>query len=221
MLPLHEPRFWTALVVSGVALFAISRGVDVAGFAIADMSADDSTLTTRLAPWTTKSGVAALALSRLVKAAPRVDAETRRQWASELLSNAPLDAYAWVALAGLRFKTEEPAEKGVTALAMSSLTGPNEGWVMARRAVLALPLWQVLPPDSRRGAMSDLVAGGYYVSQLEWTALRATLSLQTPSLREDLRAALISAGGARFAEALGLDAPPTPARDAAPAARAP
>jgi hypothetical protein len=220
MLPLHEPRFWTGLIVVGVALFTISRGVDVAGFALADSSADQASMATRLAPWTTTPAVAALALSRLVRDAPG-DANARRRWAADLLSRAPLDANAWVLLASLRFTTGEPAEKGVTALAMSTLTGPNEGWIMARRGVLALPLWQVLPPDSRRGAMSDLVAGGYYASQIEWTALRATLSLQTPSLREDMRAALLAAGGARFAEALGLDAPPTPARNAAPAARAP
>jgi hypothetical protein len=207
MLPLHEPRLWTALIVVGVSLFTISRGFDVAGFALADFSADQPSMATRLGPWTTKPGVAALALSRLVKDAPG-DANTRKQWATDLLSRAPLDANAWALLAGLRFSTGEPAEKGTTALAMSSLTGPNEGWIMARRGALALPLWRALPPDSRGGAASDLVGGWYYVPELDRAALRASLRLQPPRLREEMRAALLLAGGAHVAEALGLDAAP-------------
>jgi hypothetical protein len=213
MLKLHEPRLWTALIVVGVSLFAISRGVDVARFAHADISEDQSSMAARLGPWTEKPGVAALALSRLVGEAPG-DADMRRRWATDLLSRAPLDADAWLLLARLRFAAAAPAEQGATALAMSSLTGPNEGWIMARRGALALSLWRVLPPASRGGAASDLVGGWYYAPEQERAVLRATLSLQTPSLREDMRAALLLAGGAAVAETLGLNA--APAAGAAP-----
>jgi hypothetical protein len=207
MLPLHEPRFWTALIVIGVSLFTISRGVDLAGFALADISEDQPSMATRLGPWTAKPGVAALALARLVTDAPG-DANARRRWATDRLSRAPLDGDAWLLLASLRFATGEPAEQGATALAMSSLTGPNEGWIMAGRGALALPLWRGLPPDSRSGAASDLVGGWYFVPELERAALSAALSGRAPSLREEMRAALLLAGGAHVAAALGLNAAP-------------
>jgi hypothetical protein len=207
MLPLHEPRFWTALIVIGVSLFTISRGIDLAGFALADISEDQPSMATRLGPWAAKPGVAALALSRLVADAPG-DANARRRWATDRLSRAPLDGDAWLLLAGLRFAAGEPAEQGATALAMSSLTAPNEGWIMARRGALALPLWRVLPPDSRAGAASDLVGGWYYLPEQERAALRAALGLRAPTPREEIRAALLLAGGADVAAALGLDAAP-------------
>jgi hypothetical protein len=210
MLPLHEPRFWTALIVIGVSLFTISRGVDLAGFALADLSEDQPSMATRLGPWTAKPGVAGLALSRLVTDAPG-DANAHRRWATDRLSRAPLDGDAWLLLAGLRFAAGEPAEQGATALAMSSLTTPNEGWIMARRGALALPLWLLLPPASRAGAASDLVGGWYYLPELERAALRAALGLRTPSPREEIRGALLLAGGAHVAAALGLDAAPASA----------
>jgi hypothetical protein len=78
---------------------------------------------------------------------------------ADLLSRAPPAAGAWAMLAAQRLASGALAEEGVSSLAMSSLTGPNEGWIMARRAVIALPQWPVPPPESRRRAMTDLVAG--------------------------------------------------------------
>ena len=99
---------------------------------------------------------------------------------------------------------------------MSDLTSPNEGWLMATRAILAVPLWRVLPPDSRRAAVNDLVGGWSEVSDVQRTALRVSLRLQSSRAREEIRAALLLAGEetAPIAETLGLGAPP----DAAPAA---
>ena len=40
MLLIRDPRFASALVIVGVSAFAISRGVDLTGFAVAEMSAE-------------------------------------------------------------------------------------------------------------------------------------------------------------------------------------
>ena len=103
---------------------------------------------------------------------------------------------------------------------MSDLTSPNEGWLMATRAVLAVPLWLVLPPDSRRAAVTDLVGGWSEVSGVQRTALRIALRQQSSRAREEIRAALLLAGegAAPVAQALGLGAPLESREDAAPAA---
>ena len=61
MLLIRDPRFASALVIIGVSAFAISHGVDLTGFAVAEMSADEATVATRLAPWSNVRGVATLA----------------------------------------------------------------------------------------------------------------------------------------------------------------
>ncbi len=214
----RDPRFASALVVIGVSAFAVSRGVELAGFAIAEMSADEATVAKRLAPWSNARGVATLARRHVLTEArdDDLDAKARLAATADLLALTPLDGNAWVALAALRFASGAPAEKGSSALAMSSLTGPNEGWLMATRAVLAIPLWRVLPPDSRRAAVNDLVGGWLAVPDVQRTALRVSLRQQTSGAREEIRAALLLAGeeAAPVAETLGLGAPP----DAAPAA---
>lgn len=203
MLRIHEPRAWGAVVIVGVCLFAVASGVDVVAFALADLSAGGDVA--RLTPWTAKRGVASLALRRIVDDSTAEDVDRRRGEVVELLSHAPLDASAWVTLATLRLDGGQ-TEKGLAALAMASLTGPNEGWIMARRAVLGLTLWQALPPDSRQRAAADSVESWQYVPAVKRSALRAVLRLQTPSVRDEMRAALLRADGASVADALGLRA---------------
>ncbi len=229
MLLIRDPRFASALVIIGVSAFAISRGVDLAGFAVAEMSADEATVATRLAPWTNARGIAILARRHILAEArdDELDMKARLAATADLLALAPLDGNAWAALAALRFASGAPAEKGSSALAMSDLTSPNEGWLMATRAVLAVPLWLVLPPDSRRAAVTDLVGGWSEVSGVQRTALRIALRQQSSRAREEIRAALLLAGegAAPVAQALGLGAPldvaPAVSTDAAGQALAP
>ena len=222
MLLIRDPRFASALVIIGVSVFAVSRGVDLAGFAAAEMSADEQTVATRLAPWSNARGVATLARRHVLTEArdDELDAKARLAAIGDLLALAPLDGNAWAALAALRFASGAPAEKGSSALAMSDLTAPNEGWLMATRAILAVPLWRVLPPDSRRTAVNDLVGGWSEVSDVQRTALRVSLRQQSPRAREEIRAALLLAGeeAAPVVEALGLGAPLESREDAVPAA---
>lgn len=207
MRSLQYLRVLTSLGVMAACAFAFLRGIDLTRFALAELPDDSRTLDERLRPFVDSPGVAPFARRQLLRGAPSLDAETNIEAASNLLARAPLDSEAWATLASLRFKSGAPVEQGAQALALSNLTGPNEGWVMAKRAFLALPLWRVLPPESRRAAISDLVTGWPHVSDLQRAALGNLLS--SSSAREEVRAALLLAGAeaAPVVRKLGLGAP--------------
>ena len=44
------------------------------------------------------------------------------------------------------------------SLELSMLTGPNEGYVMAERAIFGVSLWESLSPDLKRRVAIDLAA---------------------------------------------------------------
>lgn len=208
MLSGRDLRPLTAFAVIGTSFFAVAMGVQLARFALAEMAAGDAARN-RLTPWTHTPGIAVFARRHLVaELGEAAGANERLAATADVLSRAPLDSAAWAMLAALRFAAGAPAEKGVSALAMSNLTGPNEGRIMAARAVLALPLWRVLPPASRRWAVRDLVGGWAEVSQAQRTVLRASLRQQAAPTREEIRAALLRAGdeAVPVAAALGLGA---------------
>jgi hypothetical protein len=88
---------------------------------------------------------------------------------------------------------------------MSNLTGPNEGTLMAARAVLELPLWDRLPQRSRRFAAIDLAGGWESVLQQERVALREFMSRADDATRAGLLTELLrAADGPPVATALGL-----------------
>lgn len=206
MFSVREPRLLTALAVIAASLYTMSMGVEFTRFALAEMSADDEALGKRVAPWTNAPGIAALARRDVVF--EPADAKERLAATADLLSRAPLDSSAWALLAELHFASGAPLEKVVRALAISNLTGPNEGWVMAMRATFALPLWQALPAESRRWAVSDLVGGWPAISDEQRMVMRVALRQQAAQTREEIRAALLHAGDAAspVAATLGLGA---------------
>lgn len=209
MFSVRDPRLLTAFAVIGMSFFAMSMGVQLTRFALAEMSAGDPALGNSLATWTHTPGIAVFARRHVIsELGEATDANEKLAATADLLSRAPLNSGAWAILAALQFASGAPAEKGVSALAMSNLTGPNEGRIMAARAVLALPLWQVLSPASRRRAVSDLVGGWAEVTEARHTVLRVSLRQQAAQTREEIRAALLLAGdgAGSVAAALGLGA---------------
>jgi hypothetical protein len=205
----RDPRLLTAFAVIGTAFFAMSMGVQLVRFALAEMPAGDEVPGNRLAAWTHMPGIAVFARRQVVsELGESAGANKRLAATADLLSRAPLDSGAWAMLAATRFASGAPVEKGVSALSMSNLTGPNEGRIMAARAVLAIPLWRVLPPASRRWAVRDLAGGWAEVTEARRAVLRISLGRQAAWTREEIRAALLLAGdgAGEVAAALGLGA---------------
>lgn len=209
MFSVRDPHLLTAFAVIGIAFFAMSKGVQLTRFALAEMPAGDEALGNRLAAWTHTPGIAGFARRHAVsELGLAAGASERLAATADLLSRAPLDSGAWAMLAAMRFASGAPMEKGFSALSMSNLTGPNEGRIMAARAVLAIPLWRVLSQAGRRGAVSDLVGGWAEVTEARHSVLRVYLGQQAAQTREEIRAALLLAGdgAGAVAAALGLGA---------------
>jgi len=94
---------------------------------------------------------------------------------------------------------------------MSFVTGSNEEEVMWVRGVFGLLQWEVLPPDARARAITDL-SGVMIDGELQGAqaiAAKRVLAIKTPSSRGQIALMLTEAGVmAQFLSALGL-APPT------------
>jgi hypothetical protein len=154
-------RTSTALVVIGLCALAMSRGWSMvqfsqarAGLAPSEHAAD------RLAAFTGGPGlaVAALEASATPVAGPadQAGAHKRIDELTAVLSLRPMSSMSWLSLAGMRLVTGQTPDKVLSALAMSSLTGPNEHAMMYQRGVFELLQWEALPNDFRKRAIRDL-----------------------------------------------------------------
>ncbi len=62
----------------------------------------------------------------------------------------------WLSLAGMRLVTGQPPGKVLSALAMSSITGPNENSIMFQRGIFGLLEWETLPNNFRKRTIVEL-----------------------------------------------------------------
>jgi hypothetical protein len=193
-----ELRFLTAIGVIGLCGFVISRGVDLAAFALARSGLEQTPdRAVRLAPWFNVPGVGAEAMRMALAAGFNpADPEATRKRAEGLarsLSAKPSSAINWLSLAAMRVVTREPPEKILGALLLSYVTGPNEGYVMAQRGVFAVSQWEILPQDFRNRGLNDLAATLMIAAdsndQLR-EQLRAILRAKPPEVKEEISAVL-------------------------------
>jgi hypothetical protein len=152
-------RTSTALVVIGLCALAMSRGWSMVQFSQA-RAARGEHAANRLAAFAGTPGlaVAALEASETPVAGPADQASARKRIdeLTAVLSLRPMSSINWLSLAGMRFVTGHPPDKVLAALAMSSLTGPNEHAMMYQRGVFELLQWEALPNDFRKRAIRDL-----------------------------------------------------------------
>jgi hypothetical protein len=154
-------RTSTALVVIGLCALAMSRGWSMIHFSQARASlAPGERAADRLNAF---AGVPGLAIAVLEASATPVagpsdqaGAKKRIDELTTVLSLRPMSSMNWLSLAGMRLVTGQPPEQVLSALAMSSLTGPNEDAIMYQRGVFELLQWEALPIDFRRRAIRDL-----------------------------------------------------------------
>jgi hypothetical protein len=115
---------------------------------------------TAVRPWVAVPGLAGEALEASLAAVPNptdTDATRKqREIFSAIISVRPLSSMTWLSLAGTRLVSGEAYDSVLRALAMSSLTGTNEGFVMLRRGIFGLVQWELLPPDVRKRVIADL-----------------------------------------------------------------
>ncbi|MBG0811721.1 hypothetical protein IY145_20420 [Methylosinus sp. H3A] len=207
---LRELRLWTAIAVAVIAGFAMLAAAKLLAFGLADLTAETANAAKTLALFVDDPMVGAIAETRLLELDAGASDHERRERLSRLLARIPLSGGAWLALAQARFETEEPMEKVESALAMSSLVAPNEGWLMSRRAAFAIPLWPRLAVAARRSLVADLVGGWEGTPGVERDALVSIVYLSPGETQDEVRAALLRSGvaGAQVAAEIGLTPSP-------------
>ena len=189
-------RTLTALVVIGLALHAVSMGARLVPFAIAEMNygeAEDRV--SQLREWRDLVGVAAAArepspvtsqkpknLEQLVQA--RTDLEA-------YLAMRPLSPVKWLALAEVDLSTGKPTADAIHALDMSHLTGPNEGYVMPRRALFGVLLWESLDQRQRFRVGRDIALA----DNLEEQRMRNLVKLKSTATKENIKFVLLQLEG--------------------------
>jgi hypothetical protein len=196
MTRLRGPRFLTSLLVIALCACTIMGAATLLRVGVEELVSNGENAEAHLRPFTGSISVGHLARRDLLLGSMREDASARLTDINDLLSVTPLSSEAWLELARLRLAGAAPSGEIVEALAMSHLTGPNEGPLMGLRVGFSLPLWSVLPPDVRRMLISDLIGGGWgYLGPAQQTALPQVLRLARAETREELLAALSRAGG--------------------------
>ena len=150
--------------------------------------------------WTSVPGLAGDALeASLAGVADPTDIDAARKRGEALnavLSVRPLSSTNWLSLAGARFIAGEEYEDVLRALAMSSVTGANEGSVMLQRGIFGLVQWEALPADVRRRVITDL-AGAVLETTVrdgEIAPAKNVLSLKTADTRQEIANLLRAAG---------------------------
>lgn len=154
-------RVLTAVVGIGLCVFAVFYGCRILAFTTArDHLAAGDRRAGAVRAWYTVPGLAGFAGEAILASrADATDMDAARQRGDDLaalLVAWPLSSSNWLSLAGVRMVTAQPYEKVLDALAMSSVTGPNEGGLMFQRGIFGLLQWEVLPGDFRNRTIVDL-----------------------------------------------------------------
>src|SRR6266849_3474387 len=207
---LRPTRLLTTVAVIGLCAFAAWRGADIVRFVSArDGAAADRHRAEALRPWTAVPGIATAALeASLANALDPADLEGARRRGEEIgaiLARRPLSSMHWLSLAGMRLVANEGFDKVLAALALSALTGANEGSIMLQRGAFGLLQWEILPPDFRKRTIVDLAGAlvGMTVRDGEIAPAKSILARKTAETRQDI-AALLRAEGIPPAELLRL-----------------
>jgi hypothetical protein len=193
---MREVRFLTILAITIVSLWTLWRGalaVDYEFVAGQPILLGDPART--FGPWQNERGVASLAIENKMRVAPdpgdAKQIETRRAVLADYLGVVPLSSQRWLDLAVMRHASGLSPEKIIEALALSSLTGPNEAAVILNRSAFALSIWEKLDAKTRDRTIGDLAV---ITPPLDAAGIRLALSIQTPKIRADLRDTLAARG---------------------------
>ena len=209
---LRGARVPTALAVLGLCGLALVGGLNTVAFCIAGAaSARYGDRAAAVRPWAAVPGLAGAALqASLTSLADTTDvdgARTRAELLSALLAVKPSSSMNWLALAGMWLAAGQPTEKVLAALAMSSLTGANQGDVMSQRGILGLLKWEILPPDVRRRAVADIAGAilGNTITNRERSVVERIMEIKSPDTRQEIVALFRAEGlAARDLARIGL-----------------
>jgi hypothetical protein len=188
-------RFWTTITMIAICGFAVFRGLSIVQFSFVTANLGSAEQRAEiLNRWSTAPGIGLEALqSQLTQRIDPSDlksANSRREALAAILSIKPLSSSDWLSLSGMQLITDQPMEQVLAGLMLSTVTGPNEGYVMADRGIFSVSLWEDLSPDLKRHVASDLSAG----EMPDSVKFRAVLSTKSGTVRNELRKAMLATG---------------------------
>jgi hypothetical protein len=195
-------RLLTAIAIIGICLFSVAWGWRIVHFSLAMANiASSEKRADIINSWGSVTGVASRALqAELTDKIDTSDAKavnSRRAALASILAIEPLNSADWLSLSGLQFVTDQPMEQVFDSLELAVLTGPNEGHIMAERAIFALSLWERLPPDLKSHVATDLtpiIFPRTPAEGAEGEKFRAVLATKPERVRKELRDALVTSG---------------------------
>ena len=188
-------------MILGLTGFALSRGWEITRFAEArSRFATQQKQEDAVKRWAGVPGLAeaalAASLARVADADDIDDARRRASGLTAILAVHPLSSTDWLSLSGMRLVTGQPYEHVLDALAMSSVTGPNEGSVMLQRGIFGLLQWEVLPDEPRQRTIADLAVAllGTSVHDGEINPAKKVLAGKPEEIRREIADQLRGAG---------------------------
>ena len=195
-------RLATAIVLIGICGFSVVLGWTIVRFSVATMNVEFPEKRGEIAKtWGTTPGLAATALRTVladkINIADQKAANQQREALAAILSIKPLSSRDWLALSGMQLVTDQPMDDVLESLKLSTLTGPNEGYVMVERGIYGVSLWESLSPDLKSRVANDLLAVLFPQSEAdaaEGRKLQALVSAQPQRVRRELREALLATG---------------------------
>jgi hypothetical protein len=129
-------------------------------------------------------------LSKKLDPADLQSGKRQREVLAEILAIRPLASIDWMSFAAMGLLTDQPMEQVLGALMLSTVTGPNEGYVMADRGMFSVSLWEDLSPDLKRRVATDLAAG----EMPDRAKFRAVLAAKSTAVQDELRKAMLATG---------------------------
>lgn len=198
----ESTRLATAIVLLGICGFSVAQGWTIIQFSVETMNGNSPEKRTEIAQtWGRTPGLASKALRTVL--ADKIDianqkaANEQREALAAILSIKPLSSRDWLSLSGVQLVTDQPMDDVLESLKLSTLTGPNEGYVMVERGIYGVSLWESLSPDLKSRVANDLLPVLMPRTPAEGAEagkLRALVSAQPQRVRRELREALLATG---------------------------
>jgi hypothetical protein len=190
-----DMRLLTAIAIFGICAFAATRACDIVWFSLAIANVVSVQNPEKiLNSWAAVPEVGSAALQ--AELAEKIDtsdakaANGRREALARIVAIEPLSPVNWMLLSAMQLVADQPMEQVFDSLELSTITGPNEGYLMPERGIYGVSLWPRLSPDLKRHVANDLTA----VEIIGNAEFRATLATQPEGVRDELRAAMLATG---------------------------
>ena len=180
-------RVMTSLAVMALCLWPAWKGFDLIRFAMAKSASPPADA---VRSWLDDPGVAFDA--REIALAPDDASSERRDEIKAILAIRPLSSLYWLLLAEARLGNIEPLSTALEDIEMSTITGPNEEYMITQRGLFGIWQWESLPPDLQRSTIADLVTGYLSDTKLAW--VKKILAEKSEAVRQQIQSALQAQG---------------------------